>query len=334
MTGWRRKLQQLASWCREAFRGSGGLKVIVAKELADHFSSTRMSILFSLVAAACLSALYVGALTIRETVGEQDTAYVFLRLFTTGGSSLPSFISFMSFLGPLLGLALGFDAINGEYHRRTLGRLLSQPIYRDDVINGKFLAGIIVLATMIVALGLLVAGLGLVMIGVPPRGEELARMLLYLLVTLVYVSFWLSASLFFSLLFRQTATSALAGVATWLFFAIFEPMLAGIVADGLFPAPEDAPAVQQLRNAVVRQNLSRLSPTVLYDEATVTLLNPGVRTLGPVMVQQLSGAIPGFLPLGQSLLLIWPHVVGLLAMTMLIFALAYYFFMHQEIRTS
>ncbi|MGB9662810.1 MAG: ABC transporter permease [Moorellaceae bacterium] len=334
MNEWRKKLQDFLRWWREAFRSSGGLKVIFSKELSDHISSTRMSIIFSLVAVACLSALYVAALNIRQSVSDQNSRFVFLQLFTTSGGSLPPFISFLSFLGPLLGLALGFDAINGEYHKRTLSRLLAQPIYRDDVINGKFLAGIAVLATMIMALGLLVAGLGLILIGVPPQGEEIGRILAYLLVTIIYVAFWLSLSLLFSLLFRQTATSALAGIAVWLFFAIFAPMLAGIIADGLFPAPEDAPANVLLRNALWKQGLSRLSPTTLYDEATITLLNPGVRTLGPVLIQQVIGAIPGFLPLGQSLLLIWPHLVGLIAATMLIFALAYYFFMRQEIRTN
>ncbi|MCG0278963.1 MAG: ABC transporter permease [Thermanaeromonas sp.] len=334
MKEWQAKLKEFINWWREAFSSSGGLKVIFLKELADNLSSTRMGILFSLVAVACLSALYVAAQSIRQSVGQEETSFVFLRLFTTSGGSLPPFISFLSFLGPLLGLALGFDAINGEYNKRTLSRLLAQPIYRDDVINGKFLAGIAVLAIMIATLGLLVAGLGLVFIGVPPRGEEIGRMLAYLIVSIIYVAFWLSISLLFSLLFRQAATSALAGIAVWLFFAIFAPMLAGIIADGLFPVTDESPPELVLRNAVWKQNLSRLSPTTLYDEATLYLLNPGIRTLGPVLIQQVIGAIPGFLPLSQSLLLIWPHLVGLIAGTLIIFALAYYYFMRQEIRTS
>jgi ABC-2 type transport system permease protein len=334
MKEWQAKLKEFINWWREAFSSSGGLKVIFLKELADNLSSTRMGILFSLVAVACLSALYVAAQSIRQSVGQEGTSFVFLRLFTTSGGSLPPFISFLSFLGPLLGLALGFDAINGEYNKRTLSRLLAQPIYRDDVINGKFLAGIAVLAIMIATLGLLVAGLGLVFIGVPPRGEEIGRMLAYLIVSIIYVAFWLSVSLLFSLLFRQAATSALAGIAVWLFFAIFAPMLAGIIADGLFPVTDESPPELVLRNAVWKQNLSRLSPTTLYDEATLYLLNPGIRTLGPVLIQQVIGAIPGFLPLSQSLLLIWPHLVGLIAGTLIIFALAYYYFMRQEIRTS
>ncbi|MDK2817430.1 MAG: type transport system permease protein [Moorella sp. (in: firmicutes)] len=334
MARWQAKLKDWLDWFRQQEWFSGGLKTVFQKELADNLSSTRFTILVFLVAVAGIGAFYVAAQSIRQTAGEGDPQFVFLRLFTTSGGSLPPFITFISFLGPLLGLALGFDAINGEHNKRTLSRLLAQPIYRDDVINGKFLAGLVVLALVIMALGLLVAGLGLLLIGVPPTGEEIGRLFIYLLVTIIYVAFWLSVSLLFSLLFRQTATSALAGIAVWLFFALFAGMLAGLIADGLLPVSEDAAPARVLHNATLKQNLSRLSTTTLYDEATVTLLNPGVRTLGPVLVEQLEGAIPGSLPLDQSLLLIWPHLVGLIAATMLIFALAYYFFMRQEIRAG
>ena len=42
----------------------------------------------------------------------------------------------------LFQIAFGFDDISGERSEGTLPRLVSQPIYRDDVINGKFAAGL------------------------------------------------------------------------------------------------------------------------------------------------------------------------------------------------
>ncbi|MBC7326404.1 MAG: ABC transporter permease subunit [Moorella sp. (in: Bacteria)] len=334
LKSWQDKIKAWLAWYRQQEWSSGGLQVVFFKELADNLSSIRFTILVFLVTVAGVAAFYTAAQNIHQVAGNGDAQFVFLRLFTTAGGNLPPFITFISFLGPLLGLALGFDAINGEHNRRTLSRLLAQPIYRDDVINGKFLAGLVVLAIVIIALGLLVAGLGLLLTGVPPTSEEIGRLCLYFLVTIIYVAFWLSVSLLFSLLFRQTATSALAGIALWLFCALFAGMLAGLVADGLLPAGESASPARVLHNAVLKQNLSRISPTTLYDEATITLLNPEIRTLGPIYLEQLEGAIKGVLPLGQSLLLIWPHLVGLVAATMLIFALAYYFFMRQEIRAG
>jgi ABC-2 type transport system permease protein len=307
-----------------------GVGVIFRKELADHLNSRRFNILALLVLVTGIASIYAASKGISQA-GE-DVDFVFLRLFTSGGDSLPSFVSFVAFLGPLVGLALGFDGINGERTRGTLSRLLGQPITRDAVINAKYLAGLAVLALMIFSLGFLVAGLGLIMIGVPPTWEELARILIFLLLTVIYVGFWLGLSLLFSVHFRQTATSALAGIALWLFFTVFVGLLAGIVADTIAPVDEGATVGTTVRNLRLYQNLSRLSPATLYSEAITTILTPEVRTLGPIFLEQVEGAIAGALPLGQSLLLIWPHLTGLVAATLICFAASYLLFLRQEIR--
>ncbi|MGQ9825361.1 MAG: ABC transporter permease, partial [Desulfotomaculales bacterium] len=156
---------------------SGGLGAVFQKELADNFGSIRFVIIFSLVGIAGIAAAFSAAQSIRGAAGEGGAEFIFLRLFTVSGGSLPPFISFVSFLGPLIGLALGFDAINGEHNKGTLSRVLAQPIFRDDVINGKFLAGLAVLALAVFSLGMVVAGLGLLFTGVPPTAEESARLL-------------------------------------------------------------------------------------------------------------------------------------------------------------
>ena len=84
-------------------------------------------------------------------VNSQTSEYVFLSMYTSSGSSIPSFASFLAYLTPLVGLALGFDAINSERAQGTLTRLISQPIHRDAVISAKFLAG----AVAILLLGVL-----------------------------------------------------------------------------------------------------------------------------------------------------------------------------------
>lgn len=310
-----------------------GLMAVIKKEVGDHLGGKRFYILSLLVVITCLGALYVAASTIRTSVGQDEIDFVFLKLFTTSGSTMPfSFLLFISFLGPLVGLTLGFDAINGERDRRTLSRILSQPIYRDALINGKFIAGVIVIGIVIYGLGFLVAGLGLILTGVPPTMDELFRLLIYLTLSVIYISFWLGLSVLCSLLFRQTSTSALAGIAIWLFLAIFVSLLAGMVADSIYPVQDSSDTEQILANNKIERVISRISPTVLYNEAVSTIMNPSVRTLGPVLLQQTYGAIKGTLSFGQSLLLIWPHLAGLFAATLICFAFAYISFMRQEIR--
>ena len=57
---------------------------------------------------------------------------------------------------------MGFDTINRERNEGTLSKLLSQPIYRDVVINGKFLAGVVMITVMMVSIVLVITGLGLI----------------------------------------------------------------------------------------------------------------------------------------------------------------------------
>jgi len=310
------------------------MRVLYRKELIDHIRSKRFLIILFLVAVTGIASIYSAGYGIYSAVKGDENDFVFLRLFTSSGGSLPSFVSFMSFLGPLVGLSLGFDAINAERARGTLSRLLAQPIHRDTVINGKFLAGVSVIALMITSLGFAVGGLGIIMIGIPPTFEELMRILVYLIYTILYMSLWFAISLMFSLLFRQAATSALAGIALWLFLTIFIGILAGLVADGLFPINDRATIDTILRNQQTKLYISRISPSQLYDEVTVTILNPGVRTVSPILIDQLHGAIPGVMSLGQSILLVWPHLVALIAITMACFVISYVYFMRQEIRAS
>ena len=82
----------------------------------------------------------------------------------------------------------------------------------------------------------------------------------------------------------------------WLFLAVFFSLLAGMVADGLYPVQKDSGTEQVLANSRAEQAISRISPTTLYDEAVSTIMNPSVRTLGPVLVEQAYGAIKGTLP--------------------------------------
>ncbi len=147
-----------------------GLGVVIVKELSDHLSSARMRVLEWLVVLIALAALYGAIQQIRDVTAEDP--FLFLRLFTTAREPLPSFVSFLSFLLPLIAIGMGFDAVNGEHNRRTLSRILSQPIYRDALLFGKFLAGLFTLSVSLVALWLLVIGLGLLLLGVPPNARR------------------------------------------------------------------------------------------------------------------------------------------------------------------
>lgn len=301
-----------------------GLGVVFLKELSDHLTSARMRVLEWLVVLTAVAALYGAIQQVKDTVAEDP--FLFLRLFTVSREPLPSFVSFLSFLVPLMAIGLGFDLVNGEHNRRTMSRILAQPIYRDALLFGKFLAGLMTLAISLIALWLLVIGLGLIMIGIPPGVEEMGRSLIFLLVTIAYAGVWLALAMLFSILFRSPATAALIALGVWLFLTVIWPVLAPALASGLL-APDEATVL------VGGQMLARLSPGTLFGEVVLAILNPTTRTLGPIYLSQLQGAVIGApLPLGESVLIAWPQIVGLVAGTILLFVAGYVVFQRQEIR--
>jgi ABC-2 type transport system permease protein len=262
---------------------------------------------------------------VRDVTAEDP--FLFLRLFTTAREPLPSFVSFLSFLVPLMAIGMGFDSVNGEHSRRTLSRILSQPIYRDALLFGKFLAGLTTLSVSLLSLWLLVIGLGLIMLGVPPGGEEMARAFLFLFVTIVYAGVWLALAMLFSVIFRSAATAALVTLGLWLFVSVIWPALSSAVAEAFFATTDQATRV------IGAQMLARLSPATLFGECVLALLHPTTRTLGPVYISQLERAVMGSpLPLWDSVMVAWPQIVGLIAATILLFVAGYVAFQRQEVR--
>jgi len=157
---------------------------------------------------------------------------------------------------------------------------------------------------------LLVAGLGLRMIGVPPSSEEAIRLFSFLIMSIIYGTFWLSLSILFSILFYRVATSALASIALWMLF----------IAMFVFPL------FTQMGQFGVTVML--ISPITLFWQIVTITLIPTARLLGQVM------QTPSPLSLSQSMLLVWPHLVSIIALTVVCFAISYIKFMREEIRST
>lgn len=313
-----------------------GLLEIFWKELSDNFNSKRFVILFVLVYLAGVASIYIAAQNIRSSV-DDSTRYIFLNLFIVAGQDVPfSFPLFMSIFIPIIGIALGFDAVNSERTSGNLSRLLAQPIYRDNVINGKFLAGLVMISILVFSIVTLVAGLGLRMIGVPPEAEEILRLFSFIIVSILYGAFWMSLAIMFSVFFKKTATSALASIAIWIFLFLFMSLIAGLIANSIIPITDNSSIADVTNFDSLYRMISRINPGTLYSECIQALLLPMMGSSSPtmMMIGIYSGLKPTPLPLAQSLLIVWPQLVGLIALTALCFIIGYIKFMREEIRAT
>jgi ABC-2 type transport system permease protein len=275
-----------------------------------------------------------------ELAGVAKPSFVFLMLFTSTGPRF-SLVLFVAFFGPLIGLVLGFDSINRERSAGTLSKLASQPIYRDAIINGKFLSGVVTITIMLVSILLVVTGLGLTLIGVVPGAEELWRLIIYLVISIFYISFWLGISILFSILFRGIATSALATLAIWIFFSFFISMGATVVANAVVPIDQTNQNNPQvvLKHLKVQRVVSLISPMQLYNDSTAIVIDPTRKTtrsfvlMGPMERLSLS-RFNRPLALAQSIYVVIPHIISLIAITVICFGVSYTVFMRQEIRSA
>lgn len=310
-----------------------GLGAVFVKELADHLSSARMRVLEWMIVLTACASLYGAIDALRENTAEDP--FLLLRIFTVDRAPLPSFVAILGFLIPLMAIGLGFDAVNGEHNRRTLSRILAQPIYRDALLAGKFLAGVATMAISLAALWLIVIGLGLVLLGVPPGWEEIARAFTFLAVSVLYAAAWLALALALSIVFRSAASAALVALGIWLFLTVLWPMLGSALAQVIAPPDPRYAALGLPTPATIewQQIMARFSPNQVFNEAMLAIMSPSTRTLGPVFLEQLRGAVMGApLPLSQSLMIAWPPIVALAAATIVLFTAGYVVFQRQEVR--
>ena len=185
---------------------------------------------------------------------------------------------------------------------------------------------------------LVITGLGLRMVGVVPGVEEIFRILIYLVISIVYVSFWLGVAILFSILFRSIATSALAALAVWIFFSFFVSLGANVAADALTPNAQESGPEAVLQHAEIQKAFTLVSPMQLYTEGTATIIDPLKKTtrslvlVGPMERLSLT-RFSGPLPLGQSIIVVFPYLIFLVAITVICFAVSYTVFMRQEVRS-
>jgi ABC-2 type transport system permease protein len=318
---------------------SGGWRTIAAKELTDHLVSLRFFVLLVvIVVAAVVPLLFVSGTISNQAPQVSGAPALFMALFVLGPDEIGGIatVAFVALLVPLVGIAFGFDAINSERSQGTLARLLAQPVHRDDVVNGKFAAGIAVIALLLAAMAAVVAGVGIMRLGIIPTPEEIARIVVWLVSTVLYASFWLAFALLISVVVRSAATAALIGFGTWLGLTLLGQVVLPVLAQTFFPADTSGSFDAFFASSTAQQLFLRLSPAQLYSDIQVAVLNPSVASvLGPGNLGQAISqqeALPTLLSLDQSILVVWPQIVLLLALTIAMFALAYVLFLRQEVR--
>ncbi|MCL0065134.1 ABC transporter permease [Dehalococcoidia bacterium] len=152
----------------------------------------------------------------------------------------------MPVLGAILAVVMGFDLISKERQDRTLKTLLSHPIYRDEIINGKAIAGLLVI---ILAIGM-TFGISLAMLlisDIVPTIGEFVNIALFGIISVILLLSFFAIALMSSVLFKNSGFSIMFAFAIILVISLILPAIAPFAAEMIVGPEPEPPAMPPMR---------------------------------------------------------------------------------------
>lgn len=157
----------------------------------------------------------------------------------------------------LFAILFTYDSINGERENGTLKLVFSNSIPRNKFILAKFTGswlGLVVPITIPVLLGFLL----LLLSGIPLTGGDWMKILLLLLISLLYFTFFIVVGILVSALTKHSSTSFLVLLILWIGFVFIIPRV-GVMAAGQFVAVPTNAELESQRTAYQQQGLEKYS---------------------------------------------------------------------------
>jgi ABC-2 type transport system permease protein len=282
--------------------------IVAGKEFRDHVTSKRFLIIFAILLLVCAYAIVSGMDNYNKTLDnykqnqqqpwfQQQIAELQKQITDAqarGDSqemidslqsqidsmlnpSMPSILTFFyslgqyfALIGMVLGIALGFDLITREKEEGSLKSLLSHPVYRDSVINGKTLGAIAVLVTSMGAAFLLTLAIVL-FFGVVPSADEFLRIAALFIMALLFCLTFFAVAMAASTVAKNSSMAVLFALGIVFGLTIFGMFSNEIVQFVTGPPPESGP--------------------IMYTSAEGGMVND-VKVVGASTAASIDGALP------------------------------------------
>jgi ABC-2 type transport system permease protein len=285
--------------------------IVAKKEIKDNIKSKRYwALLAILVLFGIALSTYITVMIVSTPTEEKQE-----RLFTSFWSR---FVGSLSFMLPIIGLSLGFSAISGERERGTIRLVLARPIYRDDLLNGKLIAGaLLILLALFVSYTLIIPS-AILLRGMNLTATDVAKLLLLMIPSELLALVYLSISLFFSTISNRSGTSLVLSIIAWILFNIIMPILAYLAAVMILGPPPALPTptsgvpqiqdyyqkftiiVGTILSIVPDQHFSRLASAIYGRQEPQEIYVPEILTNAWVSLLVLTGYIIVFLALSYT----------------------------------
>jgi len=287
-------------------RNINNVFIIAQKEFADNVWSPRFAVLMSIFLIISF-------------------AYTYKLKF---GSSFIDAVQIIAIFTPVIGIALGFDAVVKERKSNSLNVLLTHPVFRDNIIIGKILGAMITLALVVFLAISVIIGTSLITSGELVNFSEISRLFIFGIITFLYLLVFLSIGIFTSVITKSEIDSLTCGIIAWLNLCVVFGATVMIIAtvvtgQSLFDMPENQQFIE------LTYNLQKLSPIHHYAEATTGLSDLSLDSL--INQETIKGVLDTHYTLGEWAVEFWENVVVLVVISMILIILSYIIFLRQDI---
>jgi ABC-2 type transport system permease protein len=218
------------------------LRVIARKETLDHLTDQRFLLIAGLLLLIVSIGLVGGLITYKASIESYANAMraigeeVSYNGQDMGGSLLDVITSVgdqIMLLGAILGIAMGFDLITKEKEGGSLKLLLAQPIYRDEVINGKGLGGVVAIGSLVSVTFAIVVGI-LLAFGIVPDSYELFAIVVLAVISFLLIFSYFAMALLMSSMSRTGGTALIAALIVFIVLSSLLPIVVHPNVVGIF----------------------------------------------------------------------------------------------------
>jgi ABC-2 type transport system permease protein len=311
---------------------------IARKEIMDALRNKLFLITLGLLLLLTVVSIILGALQVRAAMTDYNNSIEFLK--SMGKTELPpkpnlnplaaskEFVNYIGMLGALLAMLLGNHAIVKEKRSGTLKLILSRPVYRDSLLNGKLLGNLGLLAGISVMVGIITC-ISLQFVGsVSLSGDEFLRMIFFFIMSFLYMTVFMVLAAAISLMSRNGNKALLMTIILWLVFAFVFPQIGdtmdmdnqlpgGFFAQMGMSKDQEHKVLENFKfYETLRNSIEEMSPTKHYERVSFALLNvkPGFENNTAAEVLQLK----------------WINLIGLTAPSLLLCLVSYAVFLKRE----
>lgn len=311
---------------------------IAKKEITDALRNKLFLITLGLLLLLTVISIVLGSVQVRTAMNDYYSSINFLK--SIGKTDFPpipklnpisiskGFVNYIGMIGALLAMILGNHAIAKERRNGTLKLLLSRPIFRDTLLNGKLLGNLGILALISVLTGI-ITYVSLKLIGnVPLSSSEIVRLMMFFIMSFLYMAFFLVLAITFSIVIKNINKALLVAIIVWLVLAFIFPQIGdtmdmdnqlpgGFFAQMGMTRDQEHKVLEKFKfYETLRDSIEEMSPTKHYERVSFALLGvkPGFENNTPLEILQLK----------------WINLIGLTVPGILLCLISYMVFLRRE----